>query len=454
MKYISAAIAVLLILQVLFVPSALATNGYFSHGLGVKNKAMAGAGTASPSESIAAALNPASPLLVDEKWEIGVALFSPRRGYTASDSLANGNGGAFTVGAGEVKSGREYFLVPHIGKVWRLNDRSAIAFSLYGRGGMNTDYSDGFAVLDPDGPGPAPVMTLPGPFGGGTAGIDLAQVFVDISFARQFSQVSLGISAVLAVQRFEAKGLSNFAGFTRTFAKNGGSIMPSDLTDKGHDLSTGGGIKLGLIWQASTRLSLAASYQSPISMSEFDDYADLFAESGAFDIPSAMRLGASWQLTPAVGIHLDYEITNYSEVDSVGNSLAALFACPTAGAGGTDLESCLGGSRGAGFGWDDVDTVKFGIDWHYSQSVVFRGGYSISNQPIGNSEVLFNIFAPGVMEHHFTFGVTTTLDSGNELNLMLMYAPTEKVRGSSPFDPTQTIKLEMKQFELEFGYRF
>lgn len=454
MKYNIVAIVILFVLQAISAQPALATNGYYSHGLGVKNKAMAGAGTASPSEALAAALNPASPMLVDEKWEIGVALFSPRRGYTASDSLANGNGGAFTIGAGEVESGRDYFLVPHVGKVWRLNDETALAFNFYGRGGMNTDYSDGFAQLDPDGPGPAPVMMLPGPFGGGGAGVDLAQAFVDISYARQFSQVSLGISAVLAVQRFEAKGLSNFAGFTQTFAASGGAVMPANLTDRGHDLSTGGGFKLGLIWQASARLSLAASYQSPISMSEFDDYADLFAESGAFDIPPAMRLGASWQFTPEVGIHLDYEITWYSEVDSVGNSLANLFACPTAGAGGTDLESCLGGSRGAGFGWDDVDTVKIGVDWQYSPSVVFRGGYSVSNQPIDNSEVLFNIFAPGVMEHHFTFGMTRTVESGNEFNLMLMYAPTNKVRGGNPFDPTQTIKLEMKQFELEFGYRF
>jgi len=280
MKCKNAATFVFLALQVLSAQSAFATNGYYSHGLGVKNKAMAGAGTASPEEALAAALNPASPLLVDEKWEIGIALFSPWRGYAASDSLANGNGGAFTIGAGKVDSGREYFLVPHVGKVWRLDDRSALSFNLYGRGGMNTDYSEGFAVLDPDGPGPAPVMSLPGPFGGGTAGVDLAQAFVDISYARQFGQVSLGISAVLAVQRFEAKGLSNFAAFTRTFAASGGTVMPRNLTDNGHDLSTGGGFKLGVIWQASSQLSLAAAYQSRVAMSEFDDYSDLFAENG------------------------------------------------------------------------------------------------------------------------------------------------------------------------------
>ena len=44
--------------------SALATNGYYTHGLGIKNKSMAGAGTASPDEAMAATVNPASAVLV------------------------------------------------------------------------------------------------------------------------------------------------------------------------------------------------------------------------------------------------------------------------------------------------------------------------------------------------------------------------------------------------------
>ncbi len=444
----------LVFLQAISIQSASATNGYYSHGLGVKNKSMAGAGTASPEESLSAALNPAAALLVDSRWEIGAALFSPRRGYTASSSLANGNGGAFTIDAGKVDSGREYFLIPHVGKVWRLNDHAAMSFNLYGRGGMNTDYTSGSASLDPDGPGPAPVMSLPGPYGGGNAGIDLAQLFVDVGYARQFGELSLGINAVLAVQRFEARGLSNFAGFTRHFAASGGTAFPQDLTDNKHDISTGGGFKLGMIWQASPSFNLAASYQTQISMSEFDDYGDLFAEQGSFDIPPVLRMGASWRPMPALGLHLDYEKTWYSEVDSVGNPLSNLFACPTAGAGGADLDSCLGGSRGAGFGWDDVDTIKFGIDWRYRPDLILRAGYSFSNQPIDDSQVLFNMLAPGVMEHHVTFGFTKTTRNDKEFNMMLMYAPTEKVDGINPFDPTQTIRLEMKQFELEFSYRF
>jgi long-chain fatty acid transport protein len=39
---------VLAVATLLAAQAASATNGYFTHGLGVKNKGMAGAGTASP----------------------------------------------------------------------------------------------------------------------------------------------------------------------------------------------------------------------------------------------------------------------------------------------------------------------------------------------------------------------------------------------------------------------
>ena len=72
----------------LAAPSALATNGYFTHGVGAHNKAQAGAGLASPSQAIDAANNPASAVLVDDQTNASLSIFSPRRSYTASASMA------------------------------------------------------------------------------------------------------------------------------------------------------------------------------------------------------------------------------------------------------------------------------------------------------------------------------------------------------------------------------
>ena len=70
--------------------------------------------------------------------------------------------------------------------------------------------------------GPADVMTFPGTFGAGDAGVNLSQAFLDVTWAKQFNdRFSFGVSAVLVAQYFEAKGVMSFAGYTETFAASG-----------------------------------------------------------------------------------------------------------------------------------------------------------------------------------------------------------------------------------------
>ena len=57
-------------------PFSMATNGYFTHGLGTKNKALAGAGTAFPQEAIATSVNPAAAVVLGETFEFGVSVFT------------------------------------------------------------------------------------------------------------------------------------------------------------------------------------------------------------------------------------------------------------------------------------------------------------------------------------------------------------------------------------------
>ena len=449
--------SVLAVSSVLLSTGAQATNGYFTHGVGTKNKSLAGAGTASPDESIATANNPASAVLVGSRLDFGGGVFSPRRSYESSASMAMGNGGAFTVGPNDLNSGREYFVIPYVSKVWNRGDQSAFAASFYGRGGMNSDFSGGTASFDPDSPaGPAPVFTLPGTFGGGTTGVDLSQAFLDLTYARQHGAFSWGVSAIFSAQAFEARGVGNFAGFTETFARSGGTELPTHLTDNGHDFSFGYGFKVGAIWQVNEIVALALAYQSETKMSKLDKYSDLFAGGGSFDIPSSIRAGISVAASESIKLHFDVEHSTFSDVGSVGNPIQNLFGCPTAGAGGTDFESCLGGDNGAGFGWDDVTVYKLGVEWitNAMPSWTWRAGFSTTDQPIADDQVLFNILAPAVVEQHYTFGATKVTQGGSAYSVELMYAPKNSVKGANTFDPTQTLEISMHQFELEFAYRW
>lgn len=449
---IKAAVSAVIVSSLVATP-ALATNGYFTHGTGTKNKGMAGAGLAQPEGSIFIANNPAAALYGVGQLDVGLAIFNPNRSYTTTESQANGQGGAFTIGPQSLDSDKEYFPIPHIAYGWKISDQAALGLAFYGRGGMNTQWNGGTATFDPDGPGPAPVMTMDGTFGGGKAGVDLSQAFLEVAYARRTNDnFSWGLAAVVAVQSFEASGLSAFAGYTESFAASGGTAFPSSLSDNSHEVSTGIGAKIGFQSQLTPGVAIAGAYQTEIGMSEFDDYSDLFAGGGSFDIPANAKLGISFKTSETLTLNFDIETTFYSDVPSVGNPLANLFGCPTINPLSTDLSGCLGGSNGAGFGWDDMTAYKVGVEYKASDTMTWRAGFSTGEQPIPDSEVLFNILAPAVIENHLTFGFSRMTKSGGEWNFAFMYAPEGDVAGLNPFDPTQRIELSMDQFELEVGY--
>ena len=440
--------------------NAFATNGYFTHGTGTKNKAMAGSGIALPEDAIDVTNNPAVAPFVGDQLVFGAALFSPIRKYETSDSLLNGQMGAFTIGPNKLTSDSEYFVIPHIAKSWQLENGNAWALAFYGRGGMNTNWKGGTATFDPDSPaGPAPIMTFPGTYGdgafggNGNAGVNLSQAFLDITWAKQFnSNFSFGVSAVLVGQMFEAKGIRPFSPYTKTFAESGGMMMPENLSNNGTDWSFGYGLKLGFHAPINDRFAFGAMYQTKIRMGDFDDYSDLFADGGNFDIPADLKVGLTFKPSERLAFNLDLEQIWYSDIDSVANPIANIFACPTAGFGGMDLESCLGGKNGAGFGWDDMTVYKLGMRWTNNEDWTWRLGYSYGEQPIPSSEMTFNILAPATIEHHFTAGFTLERTKGREFSMAFMYAPNSDVTGPQNFDPTQTVTFEMYQWEVEASY--
>ena len=439
-------------MTVLAASVAQATNGYLTDGVGVKSDGLAGAGSADPQEVLVIATNPAGLAFVPDRLELGLSLFSPIRSYSTSSSLANGYGGAFTIGPNSIDSGNKLFPIPYIAANWQLDPSDSVAVAFYARGGMNTVWQGGTATFAP-GPGAAPV-TLPGTYGGGTAGVDLMQGFLNFTIAHASldRQLSVGASAIIAMQRFVARGLGNFAPYTESFAASGGTVMPTALTNNGAEMSYGGGASLGVEWRPLPAFSAAAAYTTKMYMSRLTKYADLFAQHGAFDIPANATLGVTYRPVPPVAFDFDVQRIWYSGVPAVSNPISNLFSCPTTGAPGLNLQDCLGGESGPGFGWRDMTVFKLGVSWELNEEWTGRIGFSHARQPIPNSEATFNILAPGVVEDHIAVGFTRHLANRGELDMAFTYAPQKTVSGPNSFDPTQTIFLRMHQYILDFAY--
>lgn len=115
-----------------------ATNGYIPHGHGAKSKGMGGAGIAMAHDAYGGAGNPASMVWTGNRIDFGVDLFSPRR-----DSSRSGSSPLLGPIDGSADSDSKYFLIPESGYNKMINPNLLLGVTVYGHGGMNTDYSGG-----------------------------------------------------------------------------------------------------------------------------------------------------------------------------------------------------------------------------------------------------------------------------------------------------------------------
>jgi long-chain fatty acid transport protein len=415
--------------------AAMATNGYFSHGYGMKAKGMGGAAVASTDSAFAGANNPAAAAFAGDRLEIGLDLFMPKRGFSRTGS------GGFGAGSIDVAqdSDSNLFYVPEIGYNRAVSDTIGVGIAVYGNGGLNTDYAGG-KINCGAGAGTANALC-----GSGKLGVDMMQLVVAPTFAYKVAaHHSVGVSPLLVQQQFKADGLQAFdnaAGFpTMTSAK--GSV-----TNNGYDSSNGVGVRLGYLGQLSDTLNIGVSYSPKISMSKFDKYKGLFADGGNFDIPENYSAGVSIKAAPAVTVALDYSFIKYSGVPSVGNP--------------SNSTALLGTANGKGFGWSDVNIYKLGIEWQQSANLALRAGVNVGDNPVQGRDVTFNIIAPGVITTHYTLGGTYALSKQSEITFAYMYAPENSVSGSSMFNSisagsggTETIKMSQQSLGVQFGWKY
>ena len=411
---------------------ALATNGYFPHGYGIKAKGMGGASTALAQDSLGGATNPAGMVWIGNRIDVGADVFMPKRDAERSSA-------GFPTLNGKVDSGRTAFLVPEFGYNQMLGSDLSLGVSVYGNGGMNTTYPQGNFDC---GAGPANMLC-----GGGKLGVDLMQLVIAPTMAYKLNaQHAVGASLLLGYQRFKAYGLQTFdnpPGFPPFTG------APGNVTNKGTDSSTGVGLRLGYQGRLSDAVTIGAAYAPKMKMGKLDKYEGLFAEAGGFDIPSHYSIGAAFMPTAALTIALDFERINYSDIKSVNNPSLPPVAP-------------LGAANGAGFGWQDIDIFKLGVAWRMSDALTLRAGYNKGDNPITARDVTFNILAPGVMKTHYTAGFTYALDKDSEVSGMLMIAPRQAVTGSSLFNGVlgpgaggnETIGMKQSSIGLAWGRKF
>lgn len=375
----------------LLATPVMATEGMFALGFSTSQRAMGGAGVAYGYEASSAAINPANAANVGRQLQLGLDIFSPDRGFFS--------------GPVDNKSNSDFFPVPNLSYNLPLANGNVFNISMYGNGGMNTDYAIGAL-------GPTPV------------GIDLSQLFISATYAGTSGDLSWGIAPTLVVQTFQGEGLAGFG-----------------VTGVDRDWSFGGGLKAGITYKVSPTLTLGLSGQTKMYMSKFDEYATLFEGAGSFDIPASITAGLAWKARSDLTFLADVQRIFYSGVPAISNSGA--------------IPLPLGSTGGPGFGWDDISVLKLGVEYKANDKMTWRAGYAYSENPVGPEDVYFGVLAPGVSTHHLTIGGTYAFNERNSIDFALEYAPKNTVSGFVPAGPPPAAapgSIYMSQTSISVGW--
>ncbi len=340
---------------------ASATNGNQAVATGQSARGVAGAGIAFPQDTLALGINPASGVIIGNRTDAGIELFSPDRDFTLGDRTFSGNE-------------TDVFPIPEIGYNRLLGNGRSIGVSVSAAGGQNTDYAFH-------------------PLLGGPARINLAQLFIQPTYSVKVNNNYFGASLNIAYQQFETNGIGALAA---------ASFDPENFSDNGKSTATGIGPSVGWMGQVSDKLTLGAIYQAEISMGEFDEYRGLFP-GGSIDIPEKYGVGLAFKASNSMDVLFDVTRVNYSKVAAIGN--------PTSG----DGRSPLGFATGPGFGWDDITILRLGLVYAMNSSTTLRIGYNHGENPVPNNtfnDAFFNSLTPAVVTDHLAFGFTRQIREG------------------------------------------
>ncbi len=407
----------LISLCLLTVTTAKAIDGYHMLGYGTVSKGMGGVGAAYYRASIIGN-NPAGRAFLDKQYSASLTFLFPTTSYTVTG--APSGQGIMPLVPGKYDSDVKLKLVPNLGANWRLSETSAFGLSIYGTG-IASDF---------------PTQTFYDPTSDNTS-VSFNQLYLEPTYAIKLGEKhAFGISAMLMCQTFEVTGIYSFGSMSQD---------PENLSNNGTDYNFGAGFKVGYMGEILKGLNVGVSYQSRTFAGKLSKYAGLLAEDGKLDAPSIITAGINYQICDKFKFLFDVQQINFSEVKSLGNPISKLLP----------EGNLMGSDNGPGFGWEDMTVFKFGTEFNASETLTLRAGYAYGDEPVQESEVLFNILASVVNNQHITLGATKKVGSkGKDINLALVYAPANNVKGANVLDSAQQIDLELSVFEIELGITF
>jgi long-chain fatty acid transport protein len=401
-------------------------QGVIAPTAGPINSAMAGASVAAPVDFGASYWNPAIlSALPRNEFLLGTQILIPSIHMT-SFLPAGAIGGVFPpesrYGVARSDSGVASNLAT--GVAFRLSDDSPTTFGLgvFGLVGGNVNFAGSYST---------PILTprIPPNFFG------VGPIYANTSFLAIAATASRQVTDRLALAGGPIILSGSMAFEPAFFAPNRSAqqILPTFAPGTNGRPFWGAGFQVGLFYDVNDNWNLGFSYKSPIWQERygFNSYTPNFAPRRIgiqAQIPQILSWGIAYKGFERALIDVDFRYFDYADTSLYGQK-------PIDG----------------GLGWQSIFAVAVGGQYQLTEKFTVRAGYLYNVNPIRSTFTLFNIQAPGFLQHMLGLGATYKLTEDISLSVAWTHQFRNAIVGDVIQIPGENIKLDGQSDSIVVG---
>jgi len=272
-------------------------------------------------------------------------------------------------------------------------------------------------------------------------GVEPEPVYRGSAFERQYFEPGvehrfsdsgvLGVSAIVAYQRYSAANLGLFAANSL-----GGDVVIYSGYQPYQESGYGTGVRLAVHQEVVSGLAFDAGFQSRIDMEEFAAFRGVYSSPADLDIPARASVGLALQASERSWLNIAVERVMYSDISAFPSSYLP-----------NRFLSLLGDSTSPSFDWEDLTVYTIGYTWSDGEDQQWHIDLSTRTQPSPSSRVLDRALSADLASSAMLIGYSRRTGDRSRLRLNAAYAPAEYAFGGSVLGVT-TEELG-QQFELE-----
>jgi long-chain fatty acid transport protein len=379
------AMGALLAIGLASVPVAVRAQGVVAPGAGPINRSMAGASTAAAVDLGSSYWNPATlGFLEREEVLIGSELVFPSLHYSAGLRAGAINGlypPTNRYGTARSDSGVPTNLA--VGASWKLVPDSPLTMGILINGvvGGNVNYAGSFTTPTL-GPRRPPSFFGLGPVYANTALLSIKPM----AAYRLGDRISVAAAPVITTGTVQFNPAFFAPGPPDQF---GVPTFPPATNSRPF---WGGGFELGVMVELDDAWSLGFSYKSPVwqekwSYNSYDPDLSPRTIGVQAEVPAIYSWGVAYRGVERLLVDVDLRYFDYRNAALWGDSIAS-----------------------GGLAWKSIFAVAVGGQYELTERLTLRGGYLFNENPIDAATTLFNIQAPGFIQHTLSLGATLRLN--------------------------------------------